>query len=568
MRVASGWWVPLMASGCLVNGALYREQAALLVELDTDSDTGVAPDTDSDTGNTPPTGETGGPPDQDRDGFDALSDCNDTDATVFPGACEVCGDDIDQDCYPDEPVCHPTLDGVYDLETNAVGLSGVTAQDYAGIAVASAGDVNGDGLGDLLVGASTANPGGIVKAGSAYLLLAPVANLSLGSASGRYDGIGTDDRAGVAVAGLDFDTDGYSDLVIGSKQHDEGSVDQGAVYLVYGREASPSAFNPLDEAGVMLLGDLGSEAGGTLASAPDLDGEPGADLIVGGEHYDDDRGLVWMIPGRVTPYPAGTNQLLSNLGARIAGERSDDNFGSSLDDGGDIDGNGVNEILIGALNEPGESTFGGAGYVVFGGPALTRGNIISAADADYKLLGEQSLDHAGSAVSGGDIDGDGLSDVVIGARGHSVVELEGAVYVLTADTLLSVPSGSSIQLGLADARILGEGVGHRLGQAVSVVGDANCDGAADLLIGADQYGGGAGAAYLVFGPIDGDVDLEDEQVVRMYGTPGSDDSLGAYLNGAGDVDHDGLADLIIGAYKGGESPAQAGKVWVVFGSSL
>jgi hypothetical protein len=178
------------------------------------------------------------------------------------------------------------------------------------------------------------------------------------------------------------------------------------------------------------------------------------------------------------------------------------------------------------------------------GPVTTE----SLSFADVDLIGESAGDCAGSDVTGGgDVDGDGSSDVVIGAYGRS--SQAGGVYLLT-----SFPS-SSIDLSDATAIRTGEAAGDRAGLNVDLAGDVDGDGLEDIVVGADHAGTTAGAAYLLLGPQAGTASLATADA-KLTGS-GSTDGVGIHVRGAGDVDADGYDDLLIGSY--------ASTAWLVNG---
>ena len=248
------------------------------------------------------------------------------------------------------------------------------------------------------------------------------------------------------------------------------------------------------------------------------------------------RGLVYLILGDSAP----GDEDLGSADAQYTGEEIDDAAGTSVTGAGDVDGDGYADLLVGA---PGVATKTGAAYLVLGGSA--PGDLdLGSADAQY--TGEEIGDYAGNSVAGaGDVDGDGSPDLLIGAYinddGGSGA---GAAYLVLGD---SAPG--DLDLGSADAQYTGEQAGDGAGSSVAGAGDVDGDGYADLLMGARyNHDGGdyAGAAYLVLGgSAPGDLDLgsADAQYTGELG-----DYAGTSVAGAGDIDGDDHADLLIGAY--------------------
>ena len=215
-----------------------------------------------------------------------------------------------------------------------------------------------------------------------------------------------------------------------------------------------------------------------------------------------------------------------------------------------MDGDGLDDLLIGAYGSGGT----GAAYLVLGPVTGT----INLSTANATLVGEEAGDSAGYDVSNaGDVDGDGHDDLLVGAFRNS----EGAHYAGAAYLVLGPVTGSR-DLSLADAKLVGEGRGDAAGP-VSAAGDVNADGHDDILVGATNQGNrNEGAAYLVRGPVTGTVDLSHADA-KLVGA-GPQDHAG-YVSGAGDVDADGRADVLIGAPWTGD---YVGTAYLVYGSGL
>jgi hypothetical protein len=190
---------------------------------------------------------------------------------------------------------------------------------------------------------------------------------------------------------------------------------------------------------------------------------------------------------------------LSAADYKLVGESAADNAGYSVSSAGDVDGDGLDDVLVGAFRNDGGGTDAGAAYVVLGSSLGTNSTIYLANSADYKLVGEDISDFAGISVSSaGDVDGDGLDDFLVGAYGEDDGGLSaGAAYVVLGSSL---GTSSTIDISSAASKLVGEYSEDRAGYSVSSAGDVDGDGLSDVLVGAygDSDGGeDAGAAYLI-----------------------------------------------------------------------
>jgi len=450
--------------------------------------------------------------DADRDGSDSDSyggeDCDDADASLPPG----CPIDL------------------ADADLSLVG-------DGLGVALAGVGDVSGDGLDDLLLGAATSDAAGTV-AGAIYLVSGVSSVGSLADAVALFVGEADGDGAGVAVAGAgDADGDGLEDLLIGA---DGADSSRGRAYLILGGGLSGTM--SLADADHALSGAVtGDLAGAALSGAGDVDGDGLDDLLVGAEGAALGSGTAYVVLGS----SLSGAMSLSAADHTLVGNASDE-AGAAVASAGDVDGDGLDDLLVGA---PGNSLFvAGAGKVDLVLGASLAGSMFLTS-ADHSFSGEAVGDAVGGVLSpAGDVDDDGLADLLIGAP----LSDDGGADAGKAAVILGVSLSGAVSLSAADHTLIGEATGDGAGSAVASVGDVDGDGTPDLLIGApgaDQGGTGAGDAgkiYLISGSaLGGSASLADASVSFLGAA--DDELAGTSVTTAGDIDADGSADIAVGA---------------------
>jgi hypothetical protein len=339
----------------------------------------------------------------------------------------------------------------------AVTLLGSDKGDEFGWSVASAGDVNGDGYSDVIVGAPQARRAYVYLGGPAGLSSSPVLTLiTPGSSTGTF---------GIAVSSVgDVNGDGYGDVVVSDP------VD-GFAYVYFGSAGGLSSSPSADF--------QGSFVAGSVTSAGDINGDGYADII-GGAYDTGNSGIVYIFLGS----PSGPSFIPSTtLGPGNTG----DEFGVSAAGAGDINGDGYADVVIGAPDVNGSQ---GAAYVYLG----SASGLSSSPSITLAGPGGTNGDFGNSVASAGDVNGDGYADVVVGA--DEVNNVDGAAYVFLGG-----------QAGLSTIPVVTlagpQGAQATFGGPVAGVGDVDGDGYADLVIGALNYNSGDGAAYLYLGTASG-----------------------------------------------------------------
>ncbi len=551
--------------------------------------------------------------------------------------------------------------GVIDLSalntntsTGTAGLviNGIDPFDNSGLAVSSAGDVNGDGVDDLLIGAVGAVVNGNFSVGETYVIFgsdsgvvgiggvidlsALNTNTPTGTAGLLINGIDQFDDSGQSVSSAgDINGDGFADVLIGANSADPNSnSDAGESYVIFGSNSGVvgnggvidlSALNtntPTGTQGLVFNGiDPSDGSGFSISSAGDINGDGFDDVLIGtnsadpngnsdaGESYvifGSDSGVMG-VGGVIDLSALNTNTPTSTAGLVINGIDPDDRSGFSVNSAGDINGDGFDDVLIGALlADPNDNSAAGKSYVIFGSDSgvVASGGVIDLSALNTStptgtpglvINGIDPFDTSGRSVSSaGDVNGDGFDDVLIGAQGADPngISDAGESYVIFGSNSGVVANGGEIDLsalntstptGTAGLVINGINVRDFSGFFVSSAGDVNSDGFDDVLIGADDADPngnfGAGETYVIFGNDSGVVanggviDLSSLNTNTPTGTAGlvingidEGDSSGVSVSSAGDVNGDGFDDVLIGANSadpnGNDS---AGETYVVFG---
>ncbi|MCF2489865.1 FG-GAP-like repeat-containing protein [Dyadobacter sp. CY347] len=397
-----------------------------------------------------------------------------------------------------------------------------------GKSVASAGDINGDGFSDVIIGA----PGfsnGENREGGAYIYLGSQTGISsLASYVLESNQSLSDYGSSVASAG-DINGDGFSDVVVGAYKYDNAvETDLGAAFIYMG-SASGMPSTPA----VILLGQQQSaQFGYAVSTAGDLNGDGYSDVIIGSPNYTNGQNG----EGAVSVYMASFGGLGISKTAKvlIEGGQSGGAFGRSVACAGDVNGDGFSDVIVGEpLRDNGANLKEGRAIVYFGSFSenLNLKSIISSSQAGAEL--------GNSVASAGDVNGDGFSDVIVGAPLYDKN--------VTDDGIALVFHGSSASLEVNASMVI-LNAGADMGFSVSKAGDVNGDGFDDVIVGAPLYGNSAndeGAAFVYYSDENG-VDLGTMLIVSMGQALAN---FGYSVAAAGDVNADGYDDVIIGAHQ-------------------
>ncbi len=462
------------------------------------------------------------------------TDCDDADPDLHPQAAEICDDGLDQDCDGYDSFCH--FEGSYPLsDAHALRWSTDVSGD-AGRIVRTA-DLDQDGFDDVLTASLYVG----VYLGGVWLNYGPLS----GETEFGDDGVflaGTMDAkgGGRSLSAGDVNGDGYPDVGVGAPW---GNLP--GLYINYSPGYSDMS---LDYADVVLWGDPGGHMGHGSA-LKDVTGDGIADGLVASYAVSGYAGAAYVVYGPLTADAEVTVDAAFNM----SGENPHDYMGRVIEGGGDVNGDGVGDLLVPSPRANIIGYYTGCVYLVHGPPAGSY----EAGDADAKLIGENANAAAGSTLAMADVSGDGYDDIVVGAYGTTVDgESSGAAYVAFG------PITGEWSLADVDVTIYGE---RRTNFSTGLTADdIDGDGRAEVFAGANYADGSddnSGAAYLFYGLTEGSYEATDA-AAKILGT-NTDDGAGQGV-ALGDIDGDGRGDLIVGANTESTGASRAGAMYVLY----
>jgi hypothetical protein len=438
-------------------------------------------------------------------------------------------------------------------------VAGTGGSDRLGQALVIAGDLTGDGVADLVVGAPY-DDDGASNAGAAWLFAGGEGfggALTPDDADVAFLGASSGDQLGYALhGGGDLNGDGVGDLAIGAPYGDDSARDEGIVALFFGGTLSGSL--SAADADTLMWGDAsGDTAGSSVAIVGDVDGDGYDDLLIGAPTSDlagSDAGAVYLFTG--TPSWVDSTMALSD--ATLVGEAAGDSAGYRVAPAGDIDGDDLADLLVGAYGVDDGGIGAGAAYVV---PAADLGIGTTSLGTHHALLGATTGDAAGLGVApAGDPWDLGYDAIFVGAYGAGSAS-QGAVY-LQSGPPVDYPSF----LSSADRTIAGADA-DRLGFAMAAItlDDGGPPGLAAGAYGNYDGASSGGSVFLFHGDdlVDGSASSVDDAWGQLVGEQSSG-FLGAAVD-AGDLDGDGYDDLAAGAWGATGDAASSGVVYVVLG---
>ena len=450
--------------------------------------------------------------------------------------------------------------------------TGPIAYAKLGLCVSSGGDVNGDGIDDMVFAAPYDSSSGphygrvfvVFGGGTGWQPELPITTTADASYRGEQDEDhpGGDDEGGSDGLAIvpSVNGDAFDDIVVVSPKSDlSGMVDYGAVYLIFGKPTAQWNHDvPLWMADAIFYGEavMGSPS---VAPAGDVDNDGKGDFLVGMSGAPGvSSGKTYLFLGR-NVWPGGGGEAVAMsvaASASFVGEQPMGQAGVSVSGVPDLNGDGRDEILIGApKHSPDGYIFAGKAYLVLGRSSGWSQNE-SLANADVAIVGDADQQLLGTRVAGvGDIDNDEKGDILVSSANPTE---SGRVFLLLGSTLAT--AAASIPASSADCQILG--ADFSTGDALAGLGDVNGDGYDDVAIGAPIFDNGIGKAYAIFGrsPWPATFDIEQSE----GGWKGLSGKFWAGSSVAGgDVNADGRADLIFSAAADPFAGYDAGTVFVI-----
>ena len=453
--------------------------------------------------------------------------------------------------------------------SNGFVLNGINEDDRSGGSVSNAGDINGDGIDDLIIGALLES---YVVFGGNDVGNSRTFELSALNGSNGFvlNGLDDDVYLGVSVSNAgDVNGDDIDDLIIGAPTNPFfGGL--GESYVVFGGNDVGSSgtidLSTLNGSNGFVLNGLEDDVflGISVSNAGDINDDGIDDLIIGAPNKSSNfKEASYVVFGSNNVGSSGTIDLSALDGSNgfvLNSINEGDRLGSSVSNAGDINDDGIDDLIIGALSES---------YVVFGGSNVGSSGTfeLSALNGSngFILSGINEGDELDSSVSNaGDINDDGIDDLIIGALSESYVVFGGS----------NVGSSGNIDLSTLDGSN-GFVLNQTGSSVVSNAGDINGDSIDDLIIGAPDAspnGSSSGESYVVFGDSNigssGNIDLStlDGSNGFMLNGINEGDKSGSSVSNAGDINGDGTDDLIIGAPNASPNGSSSGESYAVFGN--
>lgn len=394
----------------------------------------------------------------------------------------------------------------------------------------------------------------------------------------------------------DVNGDGLDDVIIGLRDADPNGIQSGASYVVFGK-VDGTAVNLTDvesgSGGFVINGSANFEKTGmSVSGAGDINGDGLADLFIGTENATltgasavGGNGAGYVVFGKADGSAVEISDIRDGIGGfAITGADENDRAGISVSNAGDVNGDGFDDLIIGAKFADPNGSASGASYVVFG---KADGTAVDLSDVEqgtggFVINGVLAFDNSGLSVSdAGDVNGDGLADLIVGAPFTDLDDtvtgaLNGSSYIVFGKVDGAAVELSDVIDGIGGFAFIGADGREKLGRSVSSAGDVNGDGLADVIIGSGDTGLGINKSFVIFGKADGEAVLQSDIEAGIGGfvitAAQSADDMGKSVSGAGDINGDGFDDLIVGAPDGDSDGSDildnSGTSFVIFGGDF
>jgi len=391
------------------------------------------------------------------------------------------------------------------LANAPVSYVGESKEDNAGFSVSGAGDVNGDGLDDFVIGARNNSQGGD-GAGKVYLIFGKkdgwLKKTSLSEVFPVFIGEMEEDNTGSALAPAgDVNGDGFSDLLIGSAKNDEGGEDSGAIYIVWGHDGVWKRFNHLNRVGTKFIGENAyDQTGSAISMAGDIDGDGYDDIIFGSSKEGEGgkgAGAAYLIKGKKDGWGRSIDLAFADI--KIFGDKAKAKFGFSVSFLGDINGDGLSDIGVGSpASSKGGKKIGRLSIFLGSGDIFSSVKRKSSSE-DLFIVGQKKKDQFGYSLAYlGDINADGFDDFAVSSTRNSEWKKKaGKTYIFFGKEKWEKENSAK----KANIGILGEKKRDYSGNRLSFIGDFRGDGAAGVMIGSDSNssnGRSSGKTYIFF----------------------------------------------------------------------
>lgn len=409
------------------------------------------------------------------------------------------------------------------------------AKAFMGMSVSGAGDINGDGYDDVILGAPGYENGQLTE-GAVFVYYGTSRGINPTTYTLLERNIVHGQFGEYLSGGGDLDGDGYDDIVIGVPQYSTDTINStGSIYVYYGSSSGIKANTPDIISGTHPNGYFG----GSVSMSKDLNGDLYDDIIVGESGASQGQ----TNEGTVTIVYGGPWGVLYTASTVIEGNVMGKGLGRAVSGAGDVNGDGYNDVLAGAYN---------SAYVYYGGPWG-----VETTPATSLTSNQQNSYFGYSLAGGGDINGDGYDDILIGASSYTNGQSsEGAVFVFNGSAAGIVTTPALILEGNKDS--------VRYGANMAFVGDINSDGFSDIIASAtgqasDITQRGEGMAYVYYGRASGINPVPASTIQSNQEAA----ALGYGVDGAGDVNGDGYSDVLVGSllYSNGQQWEGAGFIY-------